>query len=164
MKKLQSISAIIIFLFFALHSDYSIAQNNKQQKENKKQQAVEQLINSQHYTFIPNTVLPSRGMSKPLTSEYQLKIKKDTLNSYLPYFGRAYTASISLTENPLDFKTTDFKYTIIESKKGGWNISIIPKNAGDARQLTLFVSQDGYASLQIICNNRDPISYNGYIQ
>ncbi|HEY4876841.1 MAG TPA: DUF4251 domain-containing protein [Puia sp.] len=164
MKKLQSVFTIIIFLFFALHSNYSLAQNSKQQKENKKQQAVEQLINSQHYTFIPNTVLPSRGPSKTLTSEYQLKIKKDTLDACLPYFGRAYTASISLTENPLDFKTTDFKYTITESKKGGWDISIIPKNAGDARQLTLSVSQDGYASLQIICNNREPISFNGYIQ
>jgi hypothetical protein len=164
MKKLQPVFTIIIFLFFALHSSFSLGQNGKQQKENRNQQAVEQLINSQHYTFIPNTVLPSRGVSKTLTSEYQLKIRKDTLEASLPYFGRAYTASISLTENPLDFKTTDFKYTITESKKGGWDISIIPKNAGDARQLTLSVSQDGYASLQIICNNRDPISFNGYIQ
>jgi hypothetical protein len=164
MKKLQAVFTIIIFFSFALHLNYSVAQNSKQHKENKKQQAVEQLINSQHYIFIPNTVLPSRGTSKALTSEYQLKIKKDTLDASLPYFGRAYTASISVTENPLDFKTTDFKYTMTESKKGGWDISIIPKNAGDARQLTLSVSQDGYASLQIICNNRDPISFNGYIQ
>jgi hypothetical protein len=164
MKKLQSVITITTFLFFALHSNYSVAQNSKQQKENKKQQSVEQLINSQHYTFIPNTVLPSRGASKTLTSAYQLKIKKDTLDASLPYFGRAYTASISLTENPLDFKTTDFKYAITEGKKGGWNITIIPKNAGDARQLSLSVSQDGYASLQIVCNNRDPISFNGYIQ
>ncbi|HEX4373809.1 MAG TPA: DUF4251 domain-containing protein [Puia sp.] len=164
MKKLQSIFAIIIFIFFALHSNYSTAQNSKQQKENKKQQAVSQLVNSQHYTFIPNTVLPSRGASKMLTSEYELKIKKDTLSSYLPYFGRAYTASISVTENPLDFKTTDFKYTIAEDKKGGWNINMVPKNGGDARQLMLSISQNGYASLQIIFNNRDPISFNGYIQ
>jgi hypothetical protein len=164
MKKLQAVLTIIIFLFFALHSDYSLGQDNKQQKENKKQQAIAQLINSQQYTFVPNTVLPSRGPSKPVTSPYELKIKRDTLDASLPYFGRAYTASIGSTERPLEFKTTDFKYSLTESKKGGWNIAIIPKNAGDAHQLTLSVSQDGYASLQIICNNRDPISFNGYIQ
>ncbi|HLY70722.1 MAG TPA: DUF4251 domain-containing protein [Puia sp.] len=164
MKKLQAVFPIIIFIFFALDANFLTAQSNKQQKENKKQLAVEQLINARHFTFIPITVMPSRGASKPLTSEYQLKIKKDTLDAYLPYFGRSYNASITLTENPLDFKTTDFTCTITESKKGGWDIILVPKNAGDARQLMLSVSRDGYASLQIICNSRDPISFNGYIQ
>jgi hypothetical protein len=164
MQKLRSVFTTLIFFFFMLNSNFSVAQTSKQQKENKKQQAVKQLIISQHYTFIPNTILPARGPSKMLTSRYELKIKKDTLNSYLPYFGRAYAPSIGATTGPLEFKTADFKYTIAEAKKGGWNITIIPKNAGDARQLTLFVSQDGSASLQIICNNRDPISFNGYIQ
>jgi len=163
MKKLQSIFTAIIFLL-VLGSANVIAQSSKQQNENKKEQKINELINSQRYTFIPQTALPSRGASKTLTSEYELKIKNDTLVSYLPYFGRAYTASIGSTENPLDFKTTDFKYTITDQKKGGWNITIVPKNAGDARQLILSVSQDGYASLQVISTNRDPISFNGYIQ
>ena len=163
MKKLQSIFTAIIFLL-VLGSANVIAQSSKQQNENKKEQKINELINSQCYTFIPQTVLPSRGATRSLTSEYELKIKNDTLVSYLPYFGRAYTASIGSTENPLDFKTTDFKYTITDQKKGGWNITIVPKNAGDARQLILSVSQDGYASLQVISTNRDPISFNGYIQ
>jgi len=163
MKKLQSIFIAIIF-FLALGSTKVIAQSSKQQKQNQKEEKINELINSQHYTFIPQTVLPSGGSTKTLTSDYELKIKNDTLTSYLPYFGRAYTASIASTENPLDFTTTDFTYNITNHKNGGWDISIKTKNSGDPRQLTLSVSKDGYASLQIISTNREPISFNGYIQ
>jgi Domain of unknown function (DUF4251) len=161
MKKLPFILFVTSF-FLALSSTHVIAQDAKQQKENKKQQTIKELINALHYTFVPQTVLPTRGPAKQLTSEYELKIKNDTLESYLPYFGRAYSSSIGSTESPLDFKTTDFKYSVTDRKKGGWDIVITPKN-GDARQLQLSVSQDGYASLEVISTNRDPISFNGYI-
>jgi hypothetical protein len=163
MKKLQLIFTTIIFLF-VLNSTHVIAQSSKQQKQNQKEQKINDLIKSQHYSFIPQTVLPSRGPSKTLTYDYELKIKNDTLISYLPYFGRAYSVSIASTENPLDFKTTDFTYNITDQKNGGWDILIKTKNTGDPRQLILSVSKDGYASLQIISTNRESISFNGYIQ
>jgi len=159
MKKLPFIFAIAFFFCSNM-----IAQSAHQQKENQLQQSIQQLINSQHYTFIPQSAMPSHGPVKTLTADYQLKIRSDTLESYLPYFGRAYTASISSTESPLDFKTEGFKYSKIDSKKGGWIITITPQNGGDARRFILSISRDGYASLQVISNNREPILFNGYIQ
>jgi hypothetical protein len=163
MKKLAFVMAIS-FLLLALASNQAQAQDSKEQHENKKQQATTELIESRHYTFIPATVLPTMGPTKQLTPDFELKIRKDTLESYLPYFGKVYMASLDMTRGPLDFKTSLFKYTISNRKKGGWDIVIAPHNAGDTRELFLTVSPDGYASLQVICNNRDPISFNGYIQ
>ena len=55
-------------------------------------------IESANYTFVPQTALPMSGKSISLDYSYSLKVSKDTINSYLPYFGRAYTAPISPTD------------------------------------------------------------------
>jgi hypothetical protein len=159
MKKLPFFFAIAFFCF-----KNSLAQNTNQQKENEKQQAVQTLVASKHYRFVPQTAFPSRGSTKIFNGDFELIVATDTLTAYLPYFGRAYTASIGSTDGPLDFRTTEFKYTITEGKKGGWEVTMTPKNAGDARQLSLSITKDGYASLQVMSNNHDPISFNGYIQ
>ena len=139
------------------------AQDTKEKKKALKEQRIAAMINSRHFSFVPQSVMPSTGRSRVITTEYELKISGDTLVSYLPYYGRGYMASIGATDNPLDFRTSDFVCTVSDAKKGGWNIELTPKKAGDAYRLMLSVSTDGYASLNVISNNHDPISFNGYI-
>ncbi len=160
-KSLFFFSALLLIFFSALSAD---AQDNKQQKQASKEAAIKELITAQHYSFEAQTALPVGMRNRQLTSGYELKVRKDTIDAYLPYFGRAYAATIGSNEGGIQFKTTDFKYTLTEAKKGGWDITIVPKNSGDTRQLILHVSQAGYASLQVISNNRQSISFNGYIQ
>jgi len=40
---------------------------------------------------------------------------------------------------------------------------IKPHDTQDTRLMSLSVSETGYASLQVISNNRQPITFNGYI-
>ena len=163
MKKFLSI--IILVSLISLFTSNSIsAQDTKQEKQDSKEAAIKSLIDAQHYSFEAQTAIPMGTKSRQLTSGYELKVRKDTLEAYLPYFGRAYTAPIGTSDGGIQFKTTDFKYTLTEGKKGGWDITIVPKNAGDTRQLTLSISATGYGSLQVTSNNRQPISFNGYIQ
>ncbi|HEY6082088.1 MAG TPA: DUF4251 domain-containing protein, partial [Chitinophagaceae bacterium] len=63
----------------------------------------------------------------------------------------------------IQFKSRNFDYTVTEGKRGGWNILIRPKDVKDIQQLSLSVTTSGYASLQVISNSRQPISFNGYI-
>jgi hypothetical protein len=162
MKKMQFFfaAASLIFLF----NTNLTAQDAKQQKQNSKDSAIKALIDAQHYSFEAQTALPTGARARELTPGYELKVRKDTIEAYLPYFGRAYTATIGTTDGGIQFKTTDFKYTATESKKSGWDITIVPKNARDTRQLMLQISKAGYASVQVISNNRQSISFNGYIQ
>jgi hypothetical protein len=97
------------------------------------------------------------------TSEYDLRIAGDSVISYLPYFGRAYSAPLDPSKSGIQFTSTNFKYEQSPRKKGGWNILIEPKDANDVRQLTLLVTESGSASLQVISNNRQSISFNGYV-
>jgi len=163
MKKLLfAISFSSLIILFGANS--TLAQDTKQEKQTKKEATVKELIDAQHYTFEAQTAMPVGMRSRQLTSSYELKVRKDTVDAYLPYYGKAYVATIGSSDGGIQFKATDFQYTVAERKKGGWNITIVPKNAGDTRQLFLTVSVDGIATLQVNSNNKQSISFYGYIQ
>lgn len=141
------------------------AQDSKQQKQNAKEAAIKMLIDSQRYKFEAQSATPTGGRTRQLTYGYDLIIKKDSLEAYLPFFGRAYSATIGSTDDAgIQFKTADFDYTIKERKKGGWDVTIKPKNAKDVNQIILNISQTGYTSVYVNSNNRAMISFYGYIK
>jgi hypothetical protein len=149
-----------VFLVFALACGLTAG---AQSKDSAKVAAVKALVESGNYLFIPQTALPIHGQVRQLTADYDLTITKDKIVSALPYFGRAYTA-VDPTKGGMDFTTKQFDYTIAPRKKGGWEVVIKPKDLKeDVRQLYLTISQDGYTTLRVVSDNRDPISYNGSI-
>lgn len=156
MQKLKNIlvNALLPFLVIVLSS---IAVNA--QKLDKA--LVENFIRSKEFVFKAQTVLPMSGTSRQLTSDYDVRFLGDSIVAYLPYFGRAYSAGYG-EGGGIDFTSTNFDYTAKQRKKG-WDISIKPKDAKDVQQLNFTVSENGYATLQVTSNNRQPISFNGYI-
>jgi hypothetical protein len=139
-----------------------------------------EIIENQNFRFIATTALPLSSqdvsailykMNSPngagainLTgSQYDLVVTKDSVMAYLPYYGRAYSASMDPNDAGTKFKSKDFKYIKTKRKKGGWNIVIVPKDVKDSQKLTLYVSENGYATLNVSNNNRQPISFNGYL-
>jgi hypothetical protein len=46
---------------------------------------IKTLVESGRYIFKPQTVIPSVGGSRFVTSEYELLVSADTLESFLPY-------------------------------------------------------------------------------
>lgn len=151
MKRLLTLTALLI------------AATAGAQPANDKTAAIKNLIESQNYVFRAQTAMPMHGSVRQLTDLWDLTISKPSVISYLPYFGRAYTA-IDPTQNPMQFTSKNFDYTLKPHKKNGWDVLIKPKDLkGDVQQLTMSISSDGYANLQVIFNNRDAISYTGAI-
>jgi len=104
------------------------------------------------------------GSSIQLTgATYDLKISKDSVEAYLPYFGRAYTATMNPNDSGVKFKSKDFSYKSEQKKKGNWVITIKPKDNKDGHQMVLHVGVNGYAFLNVTSNNKQSISYMGYI-
>jgi len=126
--------------------------------------AIKALVESGKYMFRPTTALPVRGQVRQLTSEFEMTVTlPNKIVSDLPYYGRAYTP-IDPTKGGMDFVTKDFDYAITPGKKGGWEITIKPKDLkDDIQQMFLSISSEGYATLRVICTNRDAISYNGSV-
>ena len=125
--------------------------------------AVKNMVESQNFVFKVQTMHPMNGRTRQLTSDYALKILKDSIIAYLPYFGRAYSPSINSSEGGIQFTSTEFEYKKTNSKKGGWDIQIKPKDGKDVRQLDLKISENGSAYLLVSSNNRQSISFSGYI-
>lgn len=157
-KKFLFISIIALVAF----NTESNAQNEKND-QSAREQNIAALIDARSYYFKAQSVNPTRGRLIQLTSEYELKVSRDTLRSFLPYFGRAYSAPLGGRSGGIDFTSKDFEYNQKSRRKGGWDITIRPKDITDVREMFLVVFDNGSASLRVSSNNRDPISYNGYI-
>lgn len=121
------------------------------------------LINAQDYRFVAQTAIPMGGPTKHLSSGYDFTVSKDSVVAYLPYYGRAYTAPIDPTKGGVQFISTQFDYKVDSTKKGGWEITIKPKDNRDVNQINLSVSSAGYASLRVTSVNRQAISYSGEV-
>ena len=134
-----------------------------QKKLSQKQIELKNNIDSQHYVFHAQQATAMAGRTRQLTSEYDMHVTTDSITTYLPYFGRAYSAPIPGDDGGIKIKTKDFDYTKKDGKKGGWEITIKPKERIDVQQLYLSVSENGYATLQVVSNNRQPISFYGYV-
>jgi len=159
MKK-YSFSAIISALLLALLLPAGMM---AQKKDSIKAAAIREMVTNQQYTFKAQTASPLAGRLRQLTTDYDLKVSKEQIVAYLPYFGRAYSAPLDPSKGGIQFTSKDFDYKLTERKKGGWNVSIKTKDLAEAQQMELTIFSDGTASLQATSTNRQSISFNGYI-
>ncbi len=166
MKTLATIAAKFAFLLAIalLVLNTAMAQTTKKERQAKKAAEVQQLINGKAYVFKASYVTPLRGPGHALTSDYDMTVNKDSLVSYLPYFGRAFVAPADPTKNPFEFTSTKFEYSAVVQKNGGWEIAIATKDNRDIEKMYLSISADGYATLHVTPYNQDAIAYDGYIE
>lgn len=154
----------LLLLFTALVSSNIVhAQDSKEERIAAQAAAVKNLIESKNYVFVPTSVSPQSGRTRQLTSSYFLKISKDTVESDLPYFGRAYTAPINSSDAGINFTSTNFEYTETLGKKGAWNITIKLKDQTQAREMNLTIFSNGRTDLIVSSNSRQSISFSGDI-
>lgn len=124
-----------------------------------------QKIENHNLTFSATNASPLSGRSIALTDTYFLKISADTVIARLPYFGRSYIAPTDPSNIGIDFLSTNFDYKAEQTKRGMYNITIMPKDLSkmEERGIKLFLSlgDNGYGTLQVSFTNRQPISFYG---
>ena len=164
MKPLQYKILHTFLLFFGILTSGILthAQSGIEQKD--KASYTQAMIAARHYVFMAQSAHPTRGRIIQLTSGYELSVLGDTLRAYLPYFGRAYSAPMDGRGGGIDFISKDFDYKSKDRKKGGWEITLKPKDISDVREINMTVFENGLASVRVASNNKEPISYNGYLE
>jgi len=158
MKKLKTISVKHLLASFAVVLSSTIVQGQELDRAQ-----VKDLVDSKEFTFKARTVIPMTGGSRQLTSEYDVRFLGDSVVSYLPYFGRAYSASYGTESGGIEFTSTKFDYKAKARKKGGWDIIVKPQDVRDVEELDLTISDDGSANLRVTSTNRQPISFYGVV-
>lgn len=81
----------------------------------------------------------------------------------LPYFGRMYNPSYDSSKNSLRFTSKDFSVNKTQNKKGNWNLEIHPKDVSNIRVMNLEIYKNRKAFLSVDANDRQPITFSGYI-
>lgn len=160
MKKLVILSIILVTATVVFAQE----PGRKEKKAAQKAEQIEktkELVKSDSWQFDAHQMLPTSGKSRILTTSYNIVIKEGQLDSYLPYFGRAYRADYGSTESPLIFENEISDYMTKPGKKNGWTITFTATNKGDVLNYTLYVSESGSATLSVTSTNRQPISFNG---
>jgi len=162
---------IFLSVIFAVALTQAYAQTDKE--------TTAKIITDQRYTFNANTALPmanneinqilrsmpgamGAGTINLTGSQYDLKVTKDSVVAYLPYYGRAFNAPYNPTEGGIKFKSKDFSYKLSKNKKGSYTVNIRTNDLKQENyQLTLMVSQNGYANLFVFSNNKQSINFQG---
>jgi hypothetical protein len=122
-------------------------------------------ILSDSWVFVAQTALPQGGRPRVLDTRYDVRVGRDTLNSFLPYFGRSFSgAGVMSNANPLDFRSTKFTIDRQELKKGGWRVTIRPNDVQAVQSIIADLFDNGSASLNVTMTDRTPMSYQGRVE
>lgn len=140
------------------------------------------IIAAKNYVFTANNAIPTGSMelNKALSkmsggqgagrinlsgSQYDLTVTPDSVIAYLPYYGRSYSGNPSATDGGIKFKSKKFSYTSTKNKKGNYSIRIKTNDlSAENYDLTLNISTNGYASLMASSTNKQPITFDGYLE
>lgn len=128
-----------------------------------------QLLNEQiqklNFKFSATYAYPQSYGSIYLSPYYDVKVSTDTVQAYLPYYGRAYTAPMNANEGGIKFVSTDFEYEIEQGKKSGnYKIQIRTKDTPRPFTLNFDLWDNGTARLDVQDRDRQNISFQGNIE
>ena len=141
----------------------SLSSVERAERDAKLAQAVENVLSERSYTITVSMMYPRRGQSVNVTPDFSLQVEDDTLMSYLPYYGRAYSVPYGGGKG-LNFTAPIQDYREARGHKGNTLISFFVNNGEDILKYTLDIYTNGSASINVISRNRESISFSGYLQ
>lgn len=158
---------LLLFLSFSVMTGFAQEKTKKQLKEERelaKQKEIDVLIESKEFEFVANRANPQGTRSIDMTTNDNfLRLKKDTIHSEMPFFGRAYSGvGYGSSSGGLDFKGFAKDYSVKKGKKS-YTIKTSVKDNSDSYTIIFNIYFDGGAYLSISSNNRSTIGYNGEI-
>lgn len=141
-------------------STSGLTPEEKAAKKLRKAQAVVSAIDSRKFKVEFTYMKPFRGPNRHLSGGYEIRVSGDTLYSYLPYFGEAYSVPYGGGKG-LNWDAPLTGYEVLEGKRGSYIINMTAYNGEDNYLYSLELTPSGSAFLNIRSRERDPISFSG---
>ncbi len=132
--------------------------------DGSKEMGFKKMVDEKSFVFVAQSASPMKGGLRTLSPEYTLMVLSDSVICHLPYFGRSFNAPMNPSDAGIEFTSTDFQYSVKNGKKGGWEITLIPNDVRKFSKVYISISAKGNSSVRVQCTDRDPISFNGYIE
>lgn len=154
---------IIIMTFLVAAVVPNVFAQSKKEMREQKEQAVKERIVSENYKISVNTAFPRRGRNVQLTSPYSVEIRNDSVLSYLPFYGRAYSVPYG-GGNGLIFQAPLTEYIMEMNKKGTAKIKFTTRTPEDKFTFNISIYSNGSAHVHVNMQNRESISFSGEVE
>lgn len=123
-------------------------------------QAVEEIVASGDFTVEMNYVNPQRMRSKMLTGEYGVTVKGDSIDSYLPFFGRVYRAEFGI-QTGLRFEDKIAQRQVKRARKDYYEVDLVVKRHMEHLFYSFDIYDNGKVTLMVRSDNRDTMHFSG---
>lgn len=137
--------------------------DRRTERQEKRIEEVKSMILNKSFVFVPTHAMPLGGGSIQLSYTFEAEVKGDSIFSYLPFYGVAYHVDYGGRNSAFDFSLPIENYELQEEDKG-YQITLEVKNKMDYITYSLYVSEMGYATLNVTSTNRQAISYYGRLE
>lgn len=125
--------------------------------------AVGRALASRHYVVDVQMMYPRSGRAVNVSSNYSLEIKGDTVVSYLPYFGRAYSIPYG-GGKAFNFSAPIISYESASDPKGKTYVRLVTDNEEDVITFQLEIFDNGQTTIDVQAREREPITYSGELE
>jgi hypothetical protein len=161
MRKIAHLGiALLIFLLLSQGCGTSRSAAEKEQIAAE----IANAVNSSNFTFNATYAHPTGFRSRYLSPYYEVDVSPDTVDVYLPYFGRAYKAPTSASEGGYRFTSLDFDYSVEPGKRAGnWSVVISFNDLDRSVTFNFDIWENETSRLSIIDTDRQGISFQGNI-
>jgi hypothetical protein len=132
----------------------------KVEREAQVTRQVQEGLDTRHYTIAVDWMKPLGGMPRHVSSNYELKVNGDEVDSYLPYVGEAYRLPYGGGKG-LNFKGKIEKYSINYPTSNRSHIEFSANSGEDVYYFRIDVFNNGKSIIDIIAQDRDAISFDG---
>lgn len=132
----------------------------KAEREAAVTRQVQEGLDTRHYTIAVDWMKPLGGMARHVSSNYELKVMGDKVDSYLPYVGEAYRLPYGGGKG-LNFKGDIENYSITYPTSNRSHIEFKVNNGEDVYYFRIDVFNNGKSIIDIIAQDRDAISFDG---
>ena len=155
-----------------------------QKEKTERNAAIENAISKNEFKFVAQNAQPLRSnytliggagtinnfilnpiLTNNLNGFYDVVLKQDSLICNLPYFGVVnQLQNYGSNDSGIKLTTTEFTLDKKVNEKGLTEYTIIPKDKQKASKFFLTVDKSGFASLNVVFQNKDAIRFNGNIE
>ena len=156
---MKKISFLIIWIAALVLAACATSEEQMARRAEKAKQVAAALAD-RHYSIGVRMMHPMRGRSVQVSYGYELKVKGDTLVSYLPYFGRAYQVPYGGGKG-LNFIAPITGYQSETDHKGRTRVMLTSENEEDSYLYVLEIMSNGSSSVEVQSRQRDRIYYTG---
>ena len=156
-------SLIAILLAWGMVACSSLTSAEKAERQEKQALAVEKALSERHYRVGVVMMYPNRGKAVNVSPDYSVEVKGDTLISYLPYFGRAYSVPYGGGKG-LNFTAPIAEYQTEKGRKGATLVTIKVRNEEDIYTYLLEIYDNGSTTVDVRSRERESIRYSGNME